>query len=179
VTFSWDDGSSSSDDNTYEWELFKISGSGATPIASENTTTTAFGYSLNDEGTYQWRVRTKDPAGNQSDYSASWDFTINNAQVTDLSDRSIVLLAPKDSLVTVETSHTFWWEKLEGAEEYNFQLVTPSFESIESLIEDTTLTDNQIKLTIPPGTYQWRVKGLNSISQTGYSIYTLIINPSE
>ncbi|MBN2777700.1 MAG: hypothetical protein JXR36_08660, partial [Bacteroidales bacterium] len=27
VTFSWDDGSSSSDDNTYEWELFKISGS--------------------------------------------------------------------------------------------------------------------------------------------------------
>nr|WP_319570068.1 hypothetical protein [uncultured Draconibacterium sp.] len=179
VTFSWDDGSSSSEDNTYEWELFKISGNGATPMASENTTNTSFGYSLNDEGTYQWRVRTKDLAGNQSVYSASWDFTINNGHVADLSDKSTVILAPKDSLVTTATTHTFWWEKLDGAEKYNFQLVTPSFDSIESLIEDTSLTDNQITLTVPPGKYQWRVKGINSISQTGYSTYTLIINPSE
>nr|WP_319511365.1 hypothetical protein [uncultured Draconibacterium sp.] len=179
VTFTWDDGSVSSESNTYEWELFKISGSSIISIAAENTPSSSFGYSFNAEGSYRWKVRTKDLAGNKSDYSESWDFTISNGQIDDISDKQIFLLAPKDSLVSTETNHTFWWEKLEGVDEYSFQLVTPSFDSIESLIEDTTLTNNQITLTIPPGIYQWRVKGINSISQTGYSTYTLIINPSE
>ena len=45
----------------------------------------------------------------------------------DISTENISLYAPSDSIVTKIITHTFWWEEVEGADEYNLQIVTPDF----------------------------------------------------
>ena len=91
----------------------------------------------------------------------------------DLSKRTVRLLAPSDGVTAADsTAMTFAWDSLEGANRYTVQVVTPSFDSIVTLVADTTL--KRFFYTIPQltirGRYQWRVMGLNNTSSSGYSV---------
>ena len=94
----------------------------------------------------------------------------------DIKNESINLLAPANNLTTVQLTHTFWWDWLDGAEEYNMQLVEGSFSSVTKFILDTTITNNKFVYTLYPGSFQWRVKGINNGSETYFTTYTLIID---
>jgi len=96
-----------------------------------------------------------------------------------LSDEEVILIAPPNNLVTPILTHSFWWNKVEYAEEYNFQLVSPSFNLTYLTIADTLTSLNNITYTLYPGTYQWRVSARSSSSQTNYSIYSFIIDSSS
>jgi hypothetical protein len=79
------------------------------------------------------------------------------------------LLAPANNLITSDTLHTFYWETVPGAVEYQLQVVTPTFESIARLITDTIITHNKITLTLRKSDYQWRIKALNISTSSNYS----------
>lgn len=96
----------------------------------------------------------------------------------DISNDEIILIAPSDNLITDDIAHTFWWEELSDALEYNLQVVSPSFEHASQLILDTIISDNQFEYTLFPGVFQWRVAGLNSTSQTEYSTYSIEVDSS-
>jgi hypothetical protein len=93
----------------------------------------------------------------------------------ELTNETIIITAPIDSLVTNNTTNTFAWEPLKGATKYNFQIVSPKFDSVISFIIDTTLTKNLFTYTLTSGKYQWRVKAMNEGSQTKYFTRTFTI----
>ena len=96
----------------------------------------------------------------------------------DIENEIIILLAPADNLTTIQLTNTFWWNWLEGAETYNMQIVEGTFSSATSLILDTTISVNKFEYTLYPGSFQWRVKGINNGSETYYTTFTLTVDSS-
>ena len=93
-----------------------------------------------------------------------------------ISRSRVYLLSPPDGLVSIIVSQTFWWQELDGAVEYNLQIVSPSFSHIERLCLDTNIAFNKFTFSVLPGTYEWRVKAFNFSSETPWSIHTLTID---
>jgi hypothetical protein len=79
------------------------------------------------------------------------------------------LLAPVNNLNTIDTLQTFYWQKLDGATKYQLQIVSPKFDSIVRLINDTMILQNTFTKDMDTGTYQWRVKAINNGSESGFS----------
>lgn len=94
----------------------------------------------------------------------------------DLTGKQVTIFSPPDGLETTISTQSFWWEHVEDAEQYNLQIVTPSFYYIERLFADTFITANKFLYTLLPGEYEWRVNALNFSSQTEYTVHKLIID---
>lgn len=98
---------------------------------------------------------------------------------TDIESKSIRLLSPADSMTSISNLVYFSWETLEGAEKYNFQIVSNNFANPLLYICDSNVTSNFISYVLPPGNYQWRVKGVNFGYSTNYSYRSFKINLSN
>lgn len=99
--------------------------------------------------------------------------------VKDIKHASVVVLAPANNLSTPNNSITFWWEEMDGAEKYNLQIVKPNFTSIQQLIADTNVTGTKLRVTLNPGTYQWRIKGVNNGGSSQYTVFNLTIDTTS
>ena len=96
----------------------------------------------------------------------------------DIDDEIVSLLAPANNLTTIQLTHTFWWDWIDGAESYNMQLVEGSFGSVTKFLIDTTISKNKFEYTLYPGVFQWRVKGMNNGSETYYTKFSLTVDSS-
>lgn len=94
-------------------------------------------------------------------------------------NKKIVLLAPGDSLETSSYNQKFWWEPVEHALYYRLQVVTPSFDSIGTLVVDTLVSGHKFELTLEPGTYEWRLRAENGSSRSLYTLRSLTIHESS
>jgi hypothetical protein len=83
-----------------------------------------------------------------------------------LSGKKVTLLAPVNNLITTDTLQTFYWELLDGATNYQIQVVTPRFDSIVRLIADTTTAKNIFLIDLDVNSYQWRVRAHNNSSSS-------------
>ncbi len=99
--------------------------------------------------------------------------------VEDIKDKTLTVNAPADNTTTSNNSVTFWWELLDGAEKYNIQIVKPNFASVQQLVTDTNVTGNKLTLSLTPGIYQWRIKGVNNGGSTAYQTYNLKIDTTN
>lgn len=97
----------------------------------------------------------------------------------DLAKEQVSILAPGNNYQTTTLTQTFWWEDIKDAINYNLQVVSPSFSSIQQLVLDTNITDNLFTYTLQPGQYQWRVKAMNGSSSTAYVTYSLTIDTTS
>ncbi|TKG88109.1 hypothetical protein EYV94_27635 [Puteibacter caeruleilacunae] len=145
------------------------------PLFKKTVDATSSVITLTNDGKYYWRVRAIDAAGNVGAFSSIRKFNID--EVKDLSAEIVTLMAPAADLSTAVKTLTFWWEEVSGATKYRLQIVSPSFDNIERLIEDVEVTGNKKTVTLTEGTYQWRVKAVNAESKTGYSVRTIEILP--
>ena len=137
------------------------------------TTETKFEHTFSP-GNYEWKVI----ALNNSSQTISDIFSFQIIE-NDISSISFSLLSPPNNSVAKQLDQTFWWEDVEGAEEYNIQIVSPSFNSIEKLVLDSAITDNKLNYTLEEKTYQWKVIATNSTSQTESDIFTFSVDTSE
>ncbi len=95
----------------------------------------------------------------------------------DISGKSVVLLTPADGMATTRTQLILWWEEIEGADYYNLQMVSPSFDRMEMMHFDTNLTVNQFGVElIDPDDYEWRVKAVNTAGETPYSTFSFSLD---
>lgn len=85
-----------------------------------------------------------------------------------LKDETVQLISPPDNIVSQDYTQTFWWEKVEGASRYNLQIVSPSFDSVATLVADTNLSSNKFTASLVPGNYQWRVRAENNGTESAY-----------
>jgi len=88
---------------------------------------------------------------------------------TDLTDKKPTLLAPANNLITTDSLNTFYWETIDGANNYQLQIVSPQFDSIARLATDTIINRNQFVMKLAPNIYEWRVRAMNSSTHSKYS----------
>ncbi len=167
LEFNWESALTSDNNDTYTIELFQTSNNSTSLFSVFSTQQKSIKINFENEGKYKWRVYATDNAGNKSGTSEFRNIEIQ--QRTDLSDYTISLNAPVDKSMSIEKNVTFWWDKINGADKYNFQLVSPSFTYPVKLISDQWITANSVTLEIYPGNYEWRVKASNDFSETSYT----------
>lgn len=97
----------------------------------------------------------------------------------DISNKHIVLISPPDNFSTTVSTQTFWWEEIDGAEFYNLQIVSPTFNNVQQIIADTNINENKFSITLLPGVYQWRVRGLNNGGATDFTGRNLTIDSTS
>lgn len=101
-------------------------------------------------------------------------------EVEDISDRTVILVAPtNDAILSSGTIH-FDWEPVEDAESYRIQIATPDFDAPLQIVEDSTLVDSTATNTtfstsLDEGAYQWRVRAQNSDYQTNYTTQSFTV----
>ena len=96
-------------------------------------------------------------------------------EVENISDETVILLAPSENAILNITELTFSWQTMQDAEQYHLQIATPTFENALQILKDTTLTSTNFSTTLDYNHYQWRVKALNSGYQTGYTTQSFSI----
>lgn len=99
----------------------------------------------------------------------------NDILETDISDRSVELLAPADEANITAGELSFWWSNVDDATSYQFQIVRPDFNSPQELVMDSSMAVNSINLELSAGNYQWRVCAANSSYQTPFSTRSLTV----
>lgn len=99
----------------------------------------------------------------------------NDVFEKDIEDDVVILIAPGDALVTDSTDVTFFWEDMDGAGEYVFQLVTGDFNAPDLLLMDSLVLSNKLTLELDSGSYAWGVSAQNNGYATGFSVRTLTI----
>ncbi|AXG69209.1 hypothetical protein KORDIASMS9_01429 [Kordia sp. SMS9] len=123
---------------------------------------------------YQWRVRAKN-----SDYTTAYttySFTTDVTEVQDITNSTVNLIAPADTITLNLTTFTLSWEAVENAENYHVQIARPDFQNIIQLELDTTVPENSISVELEAGnSYQWRVRAENSGYATPYATYSFTI----
>lgn len=88
--------------------------------------------------------------------------------VDDISDKQVEILAPSNNVTITNSTVTLWWNEVEDATSYVVQVVSPSFESAQQLWLDSTVSTNKLTWPLTPGKFEWRVKAINDISETGF-----------
>ena len=95
--------------------------------------------------------------------------------VEDISQDSVVVLAPTSNSILAEGSVTFSWSELLDAEQYRLQLATPTFENASQILLDSLITTTSFSKTLEFGNYEWRIRAENSEYQTAYTIQNFTV----
>ena len=127
-----------------------------------------FSFSL-PPGDYQWRVKALNGSSSTS-YTVPRSLTVDTT--SNISTQTILLLSPTNNLSTNTTALNFRWSPLGSADDYRFQVLN----SRSQIITDQVITDDSISYTLSSGTYPWKVRGQNSVSNTPYSTRTITID---
>ena len=78
--------------------------------------------------------------------------------VPNLTEETLEIYSPADSLTSKEGNITFWWAENDLAEGYSLQIVSPDFSNPSLLLIDTLLYQNSLMLTLEDGAYKWRIR---------------------
>lgn len=114
-------------------------------------------------GEYEWSVRAYNG-------SSSTDYTVHRLYIDstlDLTNQSLVLMKPVDRDTSNTGLYHFQWQGLYNADYYRFELYQPSVSG--QLITSKEVQTDTVKYAPQiEGAFEWRVKAVNSSSQSTY-----------
>jgi len=148
-------------------------------VQTRQTTDTTAILNISSNGQYFWRVKEIDPRNNTSSYSSVSTFCIQVKTIVNLTDKVLVLSSPGSNSYLTISHTTFWWEEVSGTDKYQLQVVSPDFSHSQSLVVNESLTGTTFSADLPSGSYQWRVKAINSTSSTSYFTGSFTIYKSD
>lgn len=129
-------------------------------ILDTNVTGNQYEFTLSP-GSYEWRVRAFNG-------SSTTDFTVSRLYIDstlDLTNQTVVLLNPLDRDTSNLGTYSFKWQKLYNADSYQFELFQP--DRFGQLIHSQEVVSENLNYSPQTeGAFEWRVKALNSNSQT-------------
>ena len=102
-----------------------------------------------------------------------WGACSEIAQVEDISEMKVTLIAPGNEVLVKGNVVNFTWDSLEAAEEYHIQLASPNFTAASQVLIDSVLPGTFFLKELLPAAYEWRIKGKNSAYETSYTINSL------
>ncbi len=100
-------------------------------------------------------------------------------RVEDISDETVNILAPSNNAILNSTDVTFNWQTVEEADEYRIQIADSNFTEALQIVTDSTVTTTSFFIALNGGSYEWRVKALNSAYETAYTIQSFSILETE
>ncbi|MFH1714570.1 MAG: FG-GAP-like repeat-containing protein [Elusimicrobiota bacterium] len=162
ISFDWNDSDSSIAGLKY-YELQVSAVSNFSSIAFSSNPVSSEAYNTFSEGTYYWRVLTRDNADNTSAYTASRSFTIDTSAPSAPS-----LLTPADNAESNQTLVNFDWGDVtddSGIDYYELELSTQS--NFASIYFSSNPTTSQAYDTLVENIYYWRVRAVNGVSAQG------------
>ena len=128
--------------------------------------------------TYFWRVITVDGAGNMDTTAGTDSFVISTIDTT--SPETFTLLNPATNAETNLTSIVFSWKEANDSDlslSYRVIVDTATFNTADSVVQDTTVSETSVILTLSVGdTYEWRVIATDqsgNTTQIGDSVFLL------
>ncbi len=126
-----------------------------------NVTTFTLNVSLMD-GTFYWRVKARDAAGNAGNWSSTWSFTVDTT-----GPNAPTLTAPVNGSVLSNGTPILSWEADPDVTTYQLQIDDDDqFSSPET---DILLSDSnyQVLSTTSGVMYHWRVRGVDAVGNWG------------
>ena len=96
--------------------------------------------------------------------------------VEDISNETVVLLAPINDTELSSGTIQFNWQELADVTEYKIQIATPNFSTASQILLDSVITSTVISKNLEVGNYEWRVSASNSEYTTNYSINSFKVN---
>lgn len=96
-------------------------------------------------------------------------------EVADISNETLVVLAPKNKTVLKSGTIVFTWEGLEEAETYRLQIAIPYFTEAVQILADSTLSGTSFSTTLENNSYEWRIRAENSGYVTDYTIQSFTV----
>lgn len=157
-TLSWNAVSDNSLPVTYNLQVDDDSGFSSptenVPGLTDNSHTTS---SLAD-GTWYWRVRAGDNAGNVGNWS-SRSFTVDTT-----AQAAPALTAPANGAFMNVSTPTFGWEPVSGAASYTLEYSTDN-ETPTTISSGTT--DYTLTTTLADRKWNWRVRTIDAVGNTG------------
>ena len=166
VTFSWE---SLKDADHYRLQISTPTFGEATQIVVDSlVTATSFSKELMPNA-YQWRVRAEN-SGYTTAFSTQ-SFLIESTDDVDISEATVVLLAPADAVSFGATDTiNFSWDPVSNAATYSFQIAIPNFENATEIItNETTVAATYSLSNLAVNSYEWRVRAINPTFQTDYT----------
>jgi hypothetical protein len=163
---------------TYQIRLYNSSWS----LLQDKTGLTTSAYAVNSfsplaNGTYYWKVRAVDGAGNASAWTTSWAFKLDNALPSLPS-----LVSPAYGAHVITSTPTLDWSDVTDASGVTYQLQVDNNADFSSLVvSKTSLTASGYTLTagetLLAGTYYWRVRVVDGAGNASAwtSIWSFIV----
>ena len=96
--------------------------------------------------------------------------------VEDISEETVVTLAPANEAVLTQDSVVFSWDTMEDAEAYRIQVARPAFENATQIVLDSLVTSSSFSQVLESGEYHWRVRAENSGYTSRYTTNSFTIN---
>lgn len=97
----------------------------------------------------------------------------------DISDKTVVLVAPTNNVQLFSTGVTFTWDAVEDATKYTLQIAKPNFTNPTQILLDTTITGTSFTQQLPIGTYEWRVSAANESYNTAFTTRSITIGSND
>lgn len=79
----------------------------------------------------------------------------------DISGEQVVVISPVTATFSEGEKVLFAWDRMEGAEKYHIEVVSPSFDE-GSPLYDTITDTTRVEVSLSEGKYQWSIYGYNS-----------------
>lgn len=104
---------------------------------------------------------------------------------TDISGRSVDVIAPTDGARVSVGDIAFRWHAMERASGYRFTLVEPSFDSAARILADTLIMADSIaksygcRLNMTAGEYEWSVGAFNTAYAGQTTVFSLTVTGEE
>ncbi|MFK7113991.1 hypothetical protein V3468_06005 [Flavobacterium oreochromis] len=121
------------------------------------------------EGLYKWKMRGENLAYySQFTNLTSFKISLSN----DLSKQQIVLLSPTNEFYTNSKTFNLSWQTLNAISSYTLQIINIT-NANNIVLEQTGISNNTFAMNSSilekDGKYEWKIKGLNSFSETPFS----------
>ena len=100
-------------------------------------------------------------------------------EVPDISEESVVIIAPANEAIIQSNITIFTWEAVENANDYVLQVAKPNFANAAQVLVDSTMSATTFSKELSPGVYEWRIKAINSGYETIYSINKFTVAEGE
>jgi len=147
----------------------------ATPYMHEDTglADNSYAYTFERNGTYYWRVRAEDVAGNVGEWSNTFILTIRAPP------QAPALSSPENGIFTNDNTPTLEWT---GGNGDNYRLLFGANPDLSSPILDIFLTPSVTSYTIAEenaildGEYYWKVAAVVGSDENFSDIWTLIVD---
>ncbi len=171
INFNWN---SLENVDEYRLQIAKPSFTSATQVVLDSlVTSTTFGSDL-ASGEYQWRI-----SGVNSEFETNYTTASFIVKAEDISAGIVTITAPVENSEVGVGTVEFTWNELNDADEYQLQIATPDFDSATDFVVDTRVETAFFNTGLAEGTYQWRIKALNSGFETRYTTTNFTVKPVD